>query len=229
MTLNDLIAAMAMELHDAETPAETADTIAAYARLAVAADGAGLMVVRDGVVETIADTSDDIEAAHQLQAEMGEGPCLAALEGGDATYLVRDTRADSRWPRWGRAAADIGFRSVISSTLETSTRRIGSLNVYARGVDAFDDDDAAVISWLATHASVAIANVAEKENLTTAMHSRTIIGQAEGLLMATLGITDEQAFAYMKRLSQDTNTKLVKIAAEIIENSKEPGRREPAM
>ena len=229
MTLNDLIASMAMELHDAETPAETAETIAHYARTAVHADGAGLMVVRGGVVETIADTSDDIEAAHQLQAELGEGPCLAALEGGDATYLVRDTRADARWPRWGSAAADIGFRSVISSTLETSTRRIGSLNVYARGVDAFDDDDAAVISWLATHASVAIANVTEKESLTTAMHSRTIIGQAEGMLMATLGITADQAFAYMKRLSQDTNTKLLKVAAEIIENSSRPGQREPAL
>ncbi|TXL62101.1 GAF and ANTAR domain-containing protein [Aeromicrobium terrae] len=229
MTLNDLIASMAMELHDAETPAETADTIASYARLSVAADGAGLMVVRGGAVETIADTSDDIEAAHQLQAELGEGPCLAALEGGDATYLVRDTRADERWPRWGRAAADIGFHSVISSTLETSTRRIGSLNVYARGVDAFDDDDAAVISWLATHASVAIANVTEREGLRTALSHRTVIGQAEGLLMSSFGIDADQAFAYLKRLSQDTNTKLVKIAAEIIENTDQLGRHEPAL
>jgi GAF domain-containing protein len=229
MNLNDLIASMAMELHDADTPEETAETIAHYARVSVDADGAGLKVVSDGAVETIADTSDDIEWAHQLQAELGEGPCLAALEGGDATYLVRDTRADARWPHWGSAAADIGFRSVISSTLETRTRRIGSLNVYARGVGAFDDDDAGFISWLATHASIAIANIAEREGLRTALSNRTVIGQAEGILMSSFGIDADRAFAYMKRLSQDTNTKLVKIAAEIIENSDQLGKHEPAM
>ena len=77
MTLNDLLASMALELHDADTPAETAETIAHYAKKAVDADGAGLMVVRDGEVVTVADTSDAIERAHQLQADLGEGPCLS--------------------------------------------------------------------------------------------------------------------------------------------------------
>ena len=228
MTLNDLLASMALELHDADTPAETAETIAHYAKKAVNADGAGLMVVRDGEVVTIADTSDDIERAHQLQADFGEGPCLAALEGGDDTFLVGDTRTDGRWPKWGRAAADIGFRSVISSSLETSTRRIGSLNVYAQGVGTFDEADAEAISWLATHASVAIANAAEQEGLRLAMQNRTVIGQAEGVLMQAFGIDADQAFAYMKRLSQETNTKLSKVAADIVENSDQIGNREPA-
>lgn len=229
MTLNDLLASMVLELHDADTPAETAETIAHYAKRAVNADGAGLMVVRDGEVVTIADTSDDIERAHQLQAELGEGPCLAALEGGDDTYVVGDTRDDGRWPRWGKAAAEIGFRSVISSTLETSSRRIGSLNVYARAAGTFDDADAEAISWLATHASVAIANVAEQEGLRSAMLNRTVIGQAEGILMQAFGIDADQAFSYMKRLSQDTNTKLAKVAADIVENSDQIGNREPVL
>ncbi len=228
MKLNDLLAEMALELQAVDSHAETAETIAQYACAAAGADGAGLMVVQDGTVQTIADTSDDLEKAHQLQAMLGEGPCLEALKGGDHTYLVTDTADDSRWARWGRAAADIGFHSVISSTLETSTRRIGSLNVYAADPHAFDESDAEAISWLATHASVAIAAVNERDGVRTALSNRTIIGQAEGILMRAFDINADLAFAYMKRLSQDTNTKLFKIAEEIVESRATIGRHEPA-
>jgi GAF domain-containing protein len=227
MTLNDLLAEMALQLQATDSPAETAETISQYACAAVAADGAGLMVVHaGGEIETVADTSGDIEKAHQLQAEYGEGPCLEALKGGDDTYLVADTADDPRWARWGKAAAGLGFRSVISSTLETSTRRIGSLNVYATRADAFDTSDAEAISWLATHASVAIAAVDEREGIRFALLNRTVIGQAEGILMQTFDIDADKAFAYMKRLSQDTNTKLYKIAEEIVESRATIGQRQ---
>ena len=229
MRLNDLLAEMAIELQATDSPAETAETIAQYACAAVGADGAGLMVVHaGGKIETVADTSSDIEKAHQLQAEYGEGPCLEALKGGDDTYLVTDTADDSRWARWGKAAASIGFHSVISSTLETSTRRIGSLNVYATRAHAFDQSDAQTISWLAAHASVAIAAVNEREGIRIALLNRTVIGQAEGILMRAFDINADLAFAYMKRLSQDTNTKLSKIAEEIVESRATIGQREPA-
>jgi transcriptional regulator with GAF, ATPase, and Fis domain len=227
MMLNDLLAEMALELQATDSPAETVETISQYASAAVAADGAGLMVVHaGGKIETVADTSGDIEKAHQLQAEYGEGPCLEALKGGDDTYLVTDTANDSRWARWGKGAASMGFRSVISSTLETSTRRIGSLNVYATRADAFDKSDAEAISWLATHASVAIAAVDEREGIRFALLNRTVIGQAEGILMQTFDIDADKAFAYMKRLSQDTNTKLYKIAEEIVESRAIIGQRQ---
>jgi AmiR/NasT family two-component response regulator len=52
------------------------------------------------------------------------------------------------------------------------------------------------------------------EELTRALESRTLIGQATGWVMARYGLSADAAFAYLVRQSQDTNTKLRIICAE---------------
>ena len=54
------------------------------------------------------------------------------------------------------------------------------------------------------------------------MESRTIIGQAEGILMERLGIDAQQVLEYLKRASSTSNRKLAQIAAEIAETRKLP-------
>jgi transcriptional regulator with GAF, ATPase, and Fis domain len=226
MNLIELLSNMALELQDAETPSATAETISQYGRIAVDADEAGILLVQaKGRLETPAATGTVVDDAHQLQAEFDEGPCLDAIKGGDDTYLVTNTAADPRWPRWGPAAADLGFLSVIGASLETRARRIGSLNLYAHRPDAFTKSDAETVKWLATHASVAMAAADEKAGLRTALGNRTLIGQAEGVLMRALGINEDQAFAYLQRLSQHHNVKLAKIAEQIIEKRDSIGDR----
>jgi transcriptional regulator with GAF, ATPase, and Fis domain len=222
--LNKLLSQMSMELADFRTTDETVETVAEYARIAVDADEAGVMLVRArGKVETPAGTSKDVDKAHQLQAEYGEGPCLEAIDGGEDIYTVSNTLGDERWPLWGKAAADLGFYSVVSASLHTDTRRIGSLNVYSRSVDAFDDKDAEVIKLLAGHATVAIAAAKAKQELHEALDSRTTIGQAQGVLMQSFDIDAATAFAYMRRLSQHQNVKLVRVAESLIENRPKAG------
>jgi len=219
MDLIELLSNMALELQDAESPAATAETISQYGRIAIDADEAGIILVHGkGRVETPAATGATVDNAHQLQAKFNEGPCLDAVKGGDDTYLVTNAAEDPRWPKWGPAAADLGYFSVIGASLETRARRIGSLNIYAHRPDAFTNSDAGTVKWLATHASVAMAAANEQAGLHAALGNRTIIGQAEGILMHALGIDQNQAFAYLQRLSQDSNVKLATIAEQIIEN-----------
>jgi GAF domain-containing protein len=222
--LNKLLSQMALELADLDTNEETIETVAQYSRIAVNGDDAGVMLVHSrNKVETPAGTSKEVDQAHQLQAEYGEGPCLAAVEGGDEVYVVANTLGDDRWPTWGNAAAELGFYSVVSASLHTGSRRIGSLNVYSRSIDAFDEDDAEVVGLLAGHASVAIAASNVQHQLRQALDSRTLIGQAQGILMRAFEIDAVKAFAYLKRLSQDQNIKLAKVAEQIIENAGEIG------
>jgi AmiR/NasT family two-component response regulator len=54
------------------------------------------------------------------------------------------------------------------------------------------------------------------------MTSRTIIGQAEGILMERLGIDADQAFAYLRRVSQSENRKLIMVCSEIVETRRLP-------
>ena len=228
MDIIELLSNMALELQDAETPSATAETISQYGRIAVDADEAGILLVQaKGRVETPAATGTIVDETHQLQATFDEGPCLDAIKGGDDTYLVTNTAADPRWPKWGPAAADLGFFSVIGASLETRARRIGSLNLYAHRPDAFTKSDAETVKWLATHASVAMAAANEQAGLRTALGNRTLIGQAEGVLMRAFGINEDQAFAYLQRLSQHHNVKLATIAEQIIENRDSIGNRGP--
>jgi transcriptional regulator with GAF, ATPase, and Fis domain len=223
MDMNDLFLRMALELEDHETVDQALDTIAQYARVAVGADDAGIMVVHGKQVETPVATSKEVARAHDLQAELNEGPCLQAVIGGEHTYLVRNTLDDDRWPTWGKAAADIGYHSSISSSMETKTRRYGSLNVYSRNVDAFDDEDVAVTKMLAAHASVAMAASRTRSELYAALGTRTTIGQAQGILMHAFNIDSDQAFAYMRRISQDQNIKLFKVAQMVVDSRPDLG------
>ena len=52
-------------------------------------------------------------------------------------------------------------------------------------------------------------------NLTAAISSRDVIGQAKGIIMATMHCNDEQAFDLLRAQSQAENRKLVDIATEL--------------
>ena len=62
----------------------------------------------------------------------------------------------------------------------------------------------------------------EVEQLTEALHRRTVIGQALGLLMERFGIDEAQAFAFLSRCSSHQNRKLYDIAVEFVETRELP-------
>ena len=54
------------------------------------------------------------------------------------------------------------------------------------------------------------------------MVTRTVIGQAEGILMERLKINADQAFGALSRLSQHGNVKLREVARRLVETGKIP-------
>jgi GAF domain-containing protein len=222
MDVRRLLSDMALEVQGLDSPAEAIDRIAHYARVAVdATDSEILLVKARGKIETPAGTSEKVAEAHALQAELNEGPCLAAIHGGEATYISRDLKNDPRWSTWGPRTADLGYLSVVSVRLETNERKYGSLNAYSAELDAFTKQDVEVMEILATHASVAIAASIAVDDLSTALDSRTAIGQAQGIIMAVYDLDAEGAFQYLRRLSQHGNTRLAEVAQQVIANRHE--------
>src|SRR5688572_11421337 len=57
---------------------------------------------------------------------------------------------------------------------------------------------------------------AELTGVRTAMRNRAVIEQAKGVLVERLGITPDEGFDQLVRLSQRTNIKLIEIAAAIV-------------
>lgn len=219
---------MALDLHAEPTAERTIERITEYAKVATSCDDAGIMLVHArNQIETAAATAQRVGESHNLQIVHDEGPCLDAIEG-EAVYRSPDVEVDPRWKKWGPAVAELGLHSVLSLRLETSTRRYGSLNLYAEKPDAFDDDDVAVATIFVRHASVALANAHNEEGLQVAIDARKLIGQAQGILMERFDIDADRAFDFMRRQSQHHNVKLRYVAQWIVEHRNSPEAQFPA-
>lgn len=222
MNVPDFFSEVALALHEQRTTEETVDRITEYAQQAAECEDAGIMLVHSRTrIETAAATSDRVTRSHELQRELGEGPCLDALESG-GSFLSPDVQTDERWKRWGHAVAELGIHSAMSVLLETRDRRYGSLNLYADRANAFDANDLATATIFARHASVALANAHQEQGLLTAIDARKVIGQAQGILMERFDIPADRAFDVLRRYSQNHNEKLHAVAAWVVENRKRP-------
>ena len=104
---------------------------------------------------------------------------------------------------------------MMSLLVFTDKHAFGALSLYARGGHCFDADDLAIGQALADQLSVVMAAERQIDQLGLALRSRTLIGQAQGVLMARLDIGEDQAFDYLRRVSSCSNRKLVDVAEEI--------------
>lgn len=57
---------------------------------------------------------------------------------------------------------------------------------------------------------------AELAGLRVAMRDRGVIEQAKGMLMVRLQVDEDQAFDYLRTLSNTTNRKLSEVAGEVV-------------
>ncbi len=132
------------------------------------------------------------------------------------TVVSSDLASDARWPTWGPAAVRLGFRSVLSAELRAGGERIGAINLYGDEVRLFSEDDADVARLFACHAAAALAAVKLREGLQNALDTRTVIGQAQGVLIERFGVDADRAFAILRRYSQDGNVKLTDVARRLV-------------
>jgi transcriptional regulator with GAF, ATPase, and Fis domain len=196
------------------------DQIVAFTAQTFDTDHAGVTLIRDRGrrFETAGPTSPVVREADELQDRLRQGPCVdAAVE--SRSVVSHAVARDPRWPAWGPRVARLGLASVLSSELHAGGTRIGALNVYAGRDRQFTHEDVEVGRLLAQHASVALKFVEQIDGLNVALDSRTLIGQAQGMLMERYGIDAEGAFAAMKRVSQDENVRLVTVAKSIVDGT----------
>ncbi|MEC5179694.1 GAF and ANTAR domain-containing protein [Arthrobacter sp. CG_A4] len=149
-----------------------------------------------------------------LQSQTGQGPCM------DASYEKRvvsvpDLSKDQRWPDFSRAAYDLGARSMLSFQLFVDGAHLGALNLFGNEVGVFDAESERIGALVAAHAAVAVAGSQQVSQLTHALDTRDLIGQAKGILMERFKITAHQAFLLLSRASSELNIKLHDVAEQL--------------
>lgn len=156
---------------------------------------------------------DKIQQRHQ------EGPCLtAAWE--EKTVYVANLETDDRFPKYREdALAETPIRSIMAFQLFIAGETMGALNVYAEQPDAFNAESKTIGLIFAAHSSVAWNAAQRDEQFKRALASRDIIGQAKGMIMERYRVDAVQAFDVLRKLSQDSNVPLMKVATELVASS----------
>jgi transcriptional regulator with GAF, ATPase, and Fis domain len=156
-----------------------------------------------------------------IQEQFHEGPCLDAADG-DALVRCDDLQDDLRWPRFAKGAVAVGVHAILSFQLYTHDHRKGALNLLGLKSSVFTVKDQAVGAMLAAHAATAIIAHDRERQFQSALASRDAIGQAKGMIMERFAVDATRAFELLKKLSQDTNTPVVDIAAGLIARGPDP-------
>lgn len=180
--------------------------------------------------ETAQASSEAVKRLDEIQYMAGSGPCVDAAT--NRTEVRAELPAED-WPAFSEAAEQASVRTVWSLPLEVDERVGGALNLYAADDSPWGGPEAVAGRILARQASAFLAGamaLAQSEHtnstLRRALETRTVIGQAQGVLIGRQGITAEEAFDILRRASQRTNRKLRDVAAEIVESVSHGRHRE---
>jgi hypothetical protein len=173
-------------------------------------------VERGGVVESYSPSSCTVRELDELQNALGEGPCLDAIWQERRTTVDDMAEAGDRWPRWAAAAQERSVGSLMAFQLFATHGSAGALNLYASQPHVFDETTADTGAIFATQAALVLHGAQRVAGLHVALSHRDVIGQAKGILMERFEMGQEQAFALLASSSQNTNMKLVDVAAWLV-------------
>lgn len=185
-----------------------------------ACEAVALHLIVDGGLRTVCFTARSDTAEQPGQSPDAE-PCLATLHSRTRITTADGVRTD--WPTFADYMDRHGFGSILSVTLATEDKVLGSMGLYAVAQDAFDEDDVVVAAAAGQVCADTVAAAREiidarelAEQLEEAMQSRAAIEQAKGILMAVRGVSQDQAFEIIRKSSQDQNIKVRAIAEQIV-------------
>ena len=169
------------------------------------------------------------ESAEPVRAALGDrlvepdGPVYDAMSYGEP-HRVGDLASDHRWPEFSASAINAGYRSCLFIPLPAMTGSAAAFSLFSATPNAFESTSYDLVLLFAMHAGVAFDNVqmyndslALIEQLRTAITTRTVIGQAQGLLMHRFGLASDSAFDVLKRCSMSANVKLRGLSVELVE------------
>lgn len=215
-----MVAAVVETIGAAAGPGVAAHRVAELVVHHLAVDLVGLSVQqRPGQPQRLAASDAALLDLDQTGSQHGASPRRLELREGDVV-TVDDIGSDDRWPPWGAAAETLGLCSAAFVGLPPMRGRPVLLELYSRRPAAFPEADLGRVLRVGRLVGLALRAADRSANLADGMHTRGVIGQAQGILMERYGMTGDQAMSYLRRHSQDSHLKVRDLAAQVV------GRRE---
>ncbi|WP_030600042.1 GAF and ANTAR domain-containing protein [Streptomyces fulvoviolaceus] len=191
--------------------------------------GASVSLCGDGMPVQLSASGDRAAELSEVQATLGEGPCLYAAQLG-VPVLATDLTAGQdalRWPVFAQEATAAGVRAVYSIPLGNDTMCVGTLDLYrdVPGELGLKDLHAAqLVAGVMTVALMALPHGEENGFLEgeawlsglTADHDE--VHQAVGMIMVQLGAGADEALARLRAHAFAHDRTALEMAREVIEH-----------
>lgn len=187
--------------------------------------GAGISLMDDAGTTAAVYASDHwTERLQQLQFIGGDGPIADAYAHGEPIFETEIAAAGvSRWPGFGRAAADLGAGAVFSIPLQVGAARVGVLTLYRREAGPLDSEvgtDAVVaaeaitrliLGWQAATPEGLLAPELRDDGIYLA-----VVHQAAGMVSAQLELGVGAALALLRARSFANGQPIAELAADVV-------------
>lgn len=179
-------------------------------------------------------SSDDLAAQlDEAQYAAGEGPGLDAIATGEPVE-VDDLGSADRWREWCERGREEGLQKSLAVPLIAGDTTLGALNMYSTSAEQLTDADRDAISRFAAQAAGALAvatRLAEQvdlaNHLESALHSRAVVDQATGIVMAERHCSADAALTVLGEEAQQSGARLRDVAADVVNRATGRGGPEP--
>lgn len=199
------------------------EDLAQHVTAILRASGAAVALGHEGKLRYVTATDEETRAAEIAEEELQAGPCHQAFVTGEVVVSSDIEQDLDRWPEWGRAAIDAGFRSAVGFPMMSRGEAVGTVNVYNRTPRIWDTEALDVGQSLANVASAYVLgqtrlrqSLALTDQLQQALESRVAIEQAKGILAERHGISPEEAFTRLRDRARKQRQKLRDLAETVI-------------
>lgn len=195
-------------------------------------DQVGLLLTDgSGVLRVAAASSEATHVVELLELENDGGPGNEAFRTGSTVGGELSDGALQRWPEFGRAAIEAGFRYVIGIPMRLRQETLGAVNLFTSNTGGLTDHDLTVARALADLATIAILQDRSSINdraliaqLQTALESRVVIEQAKGIVAQEADLDMDSAFARLRTHARNHNERLRDVAARVVSGDLPPGK-----
>lgn len=177
--------------------------------------------------ETVSATDEVATRVDEIQFDLSEGPCWAALAT-DAPVLETDLvqRPNAAWPAFNDAVRSEPVGAVFAFPVAFGPFPLGAIDVYVPEPATIEDDTVRQAMTLASAVSRrvlrrALRSIADEDDalLDRSPSSRRVVHQATGVVLAQLDISPEDAYLLLQGHAFARRTTMRRVAEEILDGT----------
>ncbi|MEU7054672.1 GAF and ANTAR domain-containing protein [Streptomyces sp. NPDC046197] len=208
-------------------PAEVPHQLCALVVKLLPVSGASVSLCGSGMPVQVSASDDAAARMADVQATLGDGPCLYAAEIG-APVLASDLttgRDVRRWPVFAQQAAEAGVQAVYSLPLGNDAVCVGTLDLYGGIPHELSGRELHTAQLVAGAMTLALMSLSHEVDIEERADHSWLSGlttdhdevyQAIGMIMAQLGVGSDEALARLRARAFAQGRTALDVAHEVI-------------